>query len=1406
MQFKGILSLLLSIFITSLAGLIIFILVVPPFSYIFFCIFLFLSFVITMTLLSQSLNIRIKLKLNGAFPCFLFVLVSVLLLIFQAADLCIEAINAALYLLAFILVPGFSILAILKFKPSFSRLEFLALAYPLSLTLLAIFGTVMLMVPVSVRGLVMSSAITLLSFTALVIKIKEVGLKRVDRYEMTFDNGTLILLMNLTFYMFIYIGLYPQISHLLGLDIIDNFMRALAFTKDPLGSFSVPCISYPLFSIYQSSIIYVVRPSLESFQIMAVFLNIFAILTFYAMATQYLKQYGDHVPAIVTLMWSAFSGLGWLDFFRRMLTNPSAPLLQLIGQANAFSYGDITWRRLFFYLSMEATLTLSFAVLYFVKRNGLSQAKRVILISLLLTPIPLMHEYATYFLLPTLLCLTLICTNQLREQLKSTGLSLIITSFVYLILSWILNIKGLNITVNILTFSGYLILGLFMIVLTYRKGCLISSSHQSTKKMPNDKHVHFIIFALALLYFASLLLWFSGDVSFSFGNLNRFGYVPWFLYPVKLGLIGLQAIIAIYLLTINSNPQYCQKEILAILVSALLLIIFSRAMSALQMQYVYEFTFNPNSWLSEVLRKNLLSFREERMFEIFKIPLAMIASIAFRRHIIDKLKEKSQLTKYLSTSSLISLILISGTASTLLGFTYYYNSIQTNQLTSSELEIIRNLQANIYNTGKAIIIASKTPTSYLDFTGAITIVTESPAAWQSKSPELPLFVTRFSKTVPTYIYLHKTRDSDTLSKYPGNYLEHLSSIAETSLENQEVKIKIVNDWSLPAPRSLSALVIPYNDKAMSTLKPFHQESWKSNTTFALFFQENMQSMNIYQDPIIYNNIQIENTLAAFNGINSYIRANGTNLNFDKIIVEFEIKPKDLSRNQVIVSKFDWGAPPRKSWEIAQYGKRIAFKLSADGNREEVLSTGELLELNVAYKVKCEYDGKFMKIFVNDNMAASKSYSGGIFKSDIDIVVGAELYNGEPTAFANMMLKYIRVLNDIPPVTEPIFYAYDLLSSLGLNYTTILSSDNTMENYKTLILPYDDITTFETLTKLEAMLQNKGTSYVIILNINGYGPLLSLFGNISSDKIFAYGISSDNYYPLQPPIEVKKIEPNKDTQTIVQYVNENLSSPLVMTITKDQITLIYVNIYPFLSQNQLYNPILRQALAKILGNYLEPYDMTTVTSWFTEPSLLFTKLTANGTISIQSNSLASIKLPENQTLNTNGYNTILLKSSQITIQRGYGFYTTLIASNPTITLKGNLATSATINGNATLLLRQPEISINGTIQFENFYMLHPPTIYTDGRTTMLSGNITLNIYVSDAYTIALPYKFQSSITVKYEKPLMEFSENTAFILMIPYIIIIVILVATVLLIQHLKPMSTCESSNETNKQDYMSEKA
>ena len=209
------------------------------------------------------------------------------------------------------------------------------------------------------------------------------------------------------------------------------------------------------------------------------------------------------------------------------------------------------------------------------------------------------------------------------------------------------------------------------------------------------------------------------------------------------------------------------------------------------------------------------------------------------------------------------------------------------------------------------------------------------------------------------------------------------------------------------------------------------------------------------------------------------------------------------------------------------------------------------------------------------------------------------------------------------------------------------------------------------------------------------------------------------------------------------------------------------------QNQHIETKINQDLMKPLREYLESYDKTRISSWFTTPSLLFAELKASGKIVIRSNSIILAQPLENEQIKLEDKNSNILQinSTQIIVQGGYGFYTAVTVLNPTIILPTN---ELSFSGNLTFILRQPEIFINGTTEFKNFYMLHPPTIYTDGRKTTFKGNLTLHIYVSDEYTIALPYKLNSTIMIKYEKPLMEFNEITQLLPAIPWLIVTFIL--------------------------------
>jgi hypothetical protein len=265
--------------------------------------------------------------------------------------------------------------------------------------------------------------------------------------------------------------------------------------------------------------------------------------------------------------------------------------------------------------------------------------------------------------------------------------------------------------------------------------------------------------------------------------------------------------------------------------------------------------------------------------------------------------------------------------------------------------------------------------------------------------------------------------------------------------------------------------------------------------------------------------------------------------------------------------------------------------------------------------------------------------------------------------------------------------------------------------------------------------------------------------------------------MEPSGASPYIKVNSNAAVKARYSDGNLSSPLIMTAKQGGFTLVYVNIYPLISQNANESETYRM-LGNLLRDYVDAYTPTTVSAWFSNGSLLFTSLKANGTVSIETNSIITGS-SDNITINGD-YSKIVINSNQIQLQNGYGFYSIVTALNPSITVDSKNV--ASMNGSITFVVRQPKLRVDGKIEFENFYMMHASSTYTDGRTVMIDGRISLDIYVSDSYTIALPYKFESPITVTYPTPLIVFDETASLQQLLPYLIFVTSMVLVVVLIQ------------------------
>ncbi len=825
----------------------IFLFTTPPHSYVLFVLISLLTAVMTFTVLGKIFIIRVNIKSNILWISISFVLLSIALIALQSAGSYFEILKALLYIVVPVLVLGISLLFLSKFKPSYSRLEYIALAFPLSFSFITILGTFTLFIPPYLRGISILFVILSLSILSVLVLRRENKIKSLENSLLSIGNQELILIIILLFLLYFYVQLYPQVARLIGLDVSRNFIIGISFTGAKLGEFFSIAGYYPLYGIYLSTIIDIVKPSFGLFQITTISLNILVVLSFYAMASQYLKKYGDHVPAVATLIWALFSGFGWFSFLSETISNPNMSSSWLIEVSDMLSYGDITWKRLLFYLSMESSFTLVFALFYFLKKDDLPKTRLILLMCLLLTPLPLLHPYALYLLFPILLGLTIFCFGELRKQLKCIAFSLIIASFSSLLINYLLYLLEPSNSIRFLPFIEYLLFGSFMILFISFKDRVPRNFHSVLKKTWIPPYLGSLIAMLLLLFYASFLSsWLSKDQVFDFSALTQFGYVPWFLYPVKIGIAGLLALIVVY--TFIRRKESYFGDLKALMASVALLVLVSRILSTMQMQYVSQFELNSGSFISEIIRTNVINFREERMFEIIKVPLAMLASVALSKQVFGRIKSnQGNFSKYLMVSSLISLIVIFGISSTFLGFEYYDDLSKTRQISQQEFDIINDLREKVFLSGKSIIISPQTSSSYLEFTGATAIVTESLAAWKSKSPEFPLFVTRYSEGTPTYIYLNSNRDYQALSGYAGGYLEHLSNTTATYLQNEDVQIRILNNISTPSAQSTIALAIPYNSSTMRISRPFFQEVYRKNTILALFFDRNLESMNSFKN-------------------------------------------------------------------------------------------------------------------------------------------------------------------------------------------------------------------------------------------------------------------------------------------------------------------------------------------------------------------------------------------------------------------------------------------------------------------------------------------------------------------------------------------------------------------------------
>ncbi len=747
-----------------------------------------IAFMATMLNLSAKLSIHVSTP-NGSILMTLLT-TSTLLLISVALQLH-SPITAGLSLFVSSLLPGYIILRLTSINPK-SHVETVLLSYALSLPITAIIGTIVFLhVGEGFRELVFALTYLLLSLLLLLLTSRSHCFK-IHRRKIVFDiiNTSFLLIISAIFLVFI-ASFYPLMAYVPRLDIARYFGLVQQIMRTPELFYS----TYPWFNFYEAVFFALGKPTLEIFQTSLALSSFIMILAFYAMASIYLKKVDQRLPIIATLFWSIFGGFSWFLLLKETL-QVNKPFFDLLVSVDDASYIDISIPRVWFWFrGMILGFTLLFVLLYLLRRRNISATYFRLTYSILIVSLALFHISELVLLVAVLSALSFFAPY-LDLRLKDAVVSSIMGLLATVLISF-----SLYYNTNAMASIPYYAMLELILPLSFSYISL-----RSNWKGINvfRKPAKFIIYAIMVVYVAGTMFWLA-DPSFSMSMVYETLFVPWFLYPVRLGLVGFLGLIGILVARKHSNDT-------AVLFA---LMFFSTLVFARLLSYVNVYFFTTG-------------FFEARFIQASLLPSASILAALGIKPLMTKIRSLRHLTvrRALIITLTSSLIVIVGTTSTFLAYDYTIESSKRYALGDEELSSVNFLSNALYDNPRSPVLTFTDRSMVeVEFCGPIFVVERLHLpAWSSTTPEIPLLLFRGDPqfTAP-YIYLHE-RDKDAITKrFPtGILLNEIIPMFPSIYQNEKVELYKIPEGSPALMNSSTALLMPfdYQEEAKTILPVF----------------------------------------------------------------------------------------------------------------------------------------------------------------------------------------------------------------------------------------------------------------------------------------------------------------------------------------------------------------------------------------------------------------------------------------------------------------------------------------------------------------------------------------------------------------------------------------------------------
>lgn len=1137
-------------------------------------LFILLGFLM-LNMLNKANHVTIlKFRISHLFMRITAYSLSILLLldsIFGLNRSCIFATAIIIFLriMFFSFISGYLVLKVCKCTKYFSQVENFLISFGLSFVMTGFVTLFLALLNFDAQIIyVMLSAIilTLLTVSEYRNHIKHTRCNIDNEFHINALQVITFLILGL-FYLTPLLLIFPKNGINPGcIDQVYHYRASINLLRNiRLYLINVPQVKYILSNAYVSMIIFDVDNPILPLSLLAP-LTFIVIIAFYSSCRVYLKN--SKQSLISTIMFTLFSGYSWLHYLSQLLNVEIKDQFYAL-QLSSYklpSSGGFIW--IWGLLPETITFALFFIGLAIIGKKEIPLQVGIPLVAMMILGSCLSHPFQGVFFVYLLIALMLFTL--------STNLKCIV--FIIIIISSAISSAYFTLSrAFIESFLSILAMGLTLVIFFVRKRYDLNFLTFELKKRS-----FFVAIFLLLMYLFSTAILLSLLTEFylpkAWGSIYAF---PWYLWLPSTGLIGLLAIVGIYVY-MRKTDHDADLSIFALM--TLLAFLAGKTITII------------NTYL-------LLTYYEYRCINFFVWGLIPFASVGLS-HIYDFLEHTSNKRplkiKILKPITLGLILLLS--TPTILQRTEYWiiSSEKSYQPSQVELSALSYLKECFDKDREAYLLTvTDISRQMVSLSGPPQNIFLRDFIWNSKTPEIVAYA--LSHKGGTYIYLHQ-RDKEYVTKYySSGYMSHLLSLLEPVFHslNENISIYKVPQLTPPKDNSDVALVVP-SETSLSELYYGYDMMMLSNIDYTIVREEYLPEL-MDKRILIYPIDPLPNEYFSENFEDKSI--------FDK---NWNI----ISGNWNLKDGYCQSSSPELSIILTKISAHI-FKASFDiiplkGKASKPLYMGFVL-----YNDKSNYDIIWMHFNIEDKR---------IYVWPIHYVNGGGDIATYGIKWPGISTEMDWSFGKTYKISLLLFIDLISVSINGKQFQFTIKSKPAGKIGLATSNIYEALFDNLTLTNLglrfdyTKFIENGGT--MIILNSNGYHDIGRRFFEIELGNTFISEIiDTKNSISINiNEMEIQKIQPADEEIDVLAWYSIN-GKPTVPFIVKNTINhekLLYVNIYPLLAKSVGANDLLNvfSNIHHLIFAFEKKYEKTIDIG-----DAITSKIEAKGNVIISSNSIS-----------------------------------------------------------------------------------------------------------------------------------------------------------------------------------------